>query len=684
MALAWLALAFGRSDAQQSRSGADSTRADSLARFRLAPIEVTVTRAAAQLTRLASAVEVVTREDLGPGRPRLGLDEALAGVPGVVAVNRQNYAQDLTLSIRGFGARSAFGVRGVKILLDGIPQTLPDGQGQLTNVDLDDVERVEVLRGTASSLYGNASGGVVSLWTRGDARPARVAPDARVLVGAYGLTKYRATLEAPLGRGSVSVTGARTATDGFRAHSEAELRRGRLRLGVPLGRTSVTLIAQAADDPNLKDPGALTQAEMDTAPSLANPTSVLRDAGKRVSQHQAGLTVARTLASGGTLTATIFGLRRDLENPTTATYIELARRAYGLRAATTLPLALAARTGTLSAGFDTQWQRDDRVNRNVQRTQVTLDQLEHVSEVGPFVEVMLEPWRPVTLTLGARYDRVSFQAEDRLLTDGDDSGTRVMSAASGSSGLAVELVPGFAPYSSVSTSFQTPTTTELTNRPAAVGGFNPDLRPQTAVNYELGARGQLDRRLRYSIALFRADIRGELIPFEVTAQPGRRFFRNAGSSRQHGVEVSLTAAPLPVLRVGAAYTYSRRRFQDYQTSTAVLDGNDVPGIPRHYVWGVATYRFRGRAWVSMEQKWSSAYYVDDANTVQNGAWWATSVRAGLEIVAAGWRIAPFGGIANLFDERYAASVLVNAQFGRYFEPAPGRNAYVGVEVGAVR
>jgi iron complex outermembrane receptor protein len=168
----------------------DSAHADSLARFTLAPIEVTVTRSESDLTRLPFAVEVVTADQTGTGRPRLGLDEGLVAVPGVLAVNRQDYSLDETLSIRGFGARTAFGVGGLKILLDGIPQTLPDGQGQLTNVDMDDVQRLEVLRGSASSLYGNASGGVISLSTA-DPRPSRIAPDLRILAGAFGLAPVR-------------------------------------------------------------------------------------------------------------------------------------------------------------------------------------------------------------------------------------------------------------------------------------------------------------------------------------------------------------------------------------------------------------------------------------------------------------------------------------------------------------
>jgi iron complex outermembrane receptor protein len=661
----------------------------------LAPIAVSVTRSEAELSRLPFAVQVVTSEGIGSGRTRLGLDEALAGVPGVIAANRQNYSLDQTLSIRGFGSRSAFGVRGLKVLLDGIPQTLPDGQGQLTNVDLDDVQRVEILRGSSSSLYGNASGGVISLTTEGE-RPPRIAPSVRVLSGAYGLLKYHGSVDAPVGPGRIAISGVRTINDGFRAHSNADLRQGRARLALPLGTTTLTGIVQVADDPTIKDPGALTRAEMISNPSLANPLSVTRDAGKDVSQSQAGLIASRRFGGGVTANATVFGLKRMLTNPTNAAYIELRRRAYGARGSAALPVSVGSRTAVLTGGADAQWQRDNRINLNFQRTVLTRDQLERVVEVGPFVQASMDPMRSVTLLLGGRYDRVRFSVDDHFLSDGDDSGMRLMSALSGSAGIATHALPAFGPYFNISTSFESPTTTELANRPTGPGGFNPVLDPQKAVSYEVGVRGRAgtagstetagaNLRIDYSVALYRANIKGELIPYETPGDPNRRFFRNAGSSRHEGVEVG-AGIGAGVFSLRAGYTYSRNRFLEYVvpqlgiTPAIVLNGHDEPGVPRHYVRGVLTFRPAGFGWVALEETAASSFFVDDANATRNNGWASTAVRGGLEIRAAGWSIGPFGGVSNLFDKHYAASVQVNAANGRYFEPSPGRNGYVGVEI----
>ncbi len=292
----------------------DSVRADSARVITLAPVTVTVTRTERELARVPYAVSVVDRDEIQLGRLTDGLDEALAAFAGVMVANRYNYSLDQRLSIRGFGARSAFGVRGIKVLLDGVPQTLPDGQGQLTNVELADVGRIEILRSSSSTLYGNASGGVVSIWT--DQSPiTRLAPTARVTAGAYGFRKWLAGAAVPLGGGRVSVTTSRTITAGFRDHSEADTRRAEARLRQPVGpRTTLTVAAHVADQPTLDNPGALTRVEADTSPAAADPRNVTADAGKAVTQAQVAVSVDHRFGGDARLSATLFGLRRDLEN----------------------------------------------------------------------------------------------------------------------------------------------------------------------------------------------------------------------------------------------------------------------------------------------------------------------------------------------------------------------------------
>jgi iron complex outermembrane receptor protein len=331
----------------------------------------------------------------------------------------------------------------------------------------------------------------------------------------------------------------------------------------------------------------------------------------------------------------------------------------------------------LTVGADLQWQRDDRQNRSPDGIAITRDQFETVRELGPFLQLRARPQQRVSVTVGGRYDAVHFRADDRLLTDGDDSGERTMMALSGTVGVVVDLDVAFAPYANLGTAFETPTTTELANRPDGADGFNPELEPQRATHYEIGTRGRV-ASVSYSLAAYQADVRDGLIPFEIASVPGRTFFRNAGESRHRGLEAGASVTPVPGVRLSSAYSYSNLRFIDFATEDGSFDGNKMPGVPMHFFSGALAIR-QGPFQADLETRATSSFYVNDANTVENDAWWVTDLRAGLTITFAGWRMSPYAGIENLFDQRYVAAVAVNAGFGRYFEPAGGRSFYVGVE-----
>src|SRR6266480_1949342 len=418
--------------------------------YTLAPTTVSVTRAEMPLTQVPLAIHSIDRAQISRAKPTWGLDEALANVPGVYVANRYNFSQDQRISIRGFGARSAFAVRG-------IPQTLPDGQGQLTNLELGEVDHIEVLRGSASALYGNAAGGVISIWTSPH-DVTHINEEARFVAGRFDArsgrswNKWQTTTSARLGgAGTALLTVSRLDYDGERDHSAADNRvlnaRVRLRLG---SAWSLALVTDVGDNPRADNPGSLTRAELqanrDTVPLLNRN----RNAGKVVTQVQSGATLRRPLPDGGEAAVTLFGLTRDLKNPITTTYIDLGRVDYGVRASITYPLSLGTLAHRLTAGFDFQRQRDDRKNFNYLNTpgdsatadtSRSLDQLEHVTEIGPFLQSALALSPGTTITAGLRYDWVRFAVHDRLVTttplNPDDSGDRLMHALSGSLGIAV-------------------------------------------------------------------------------------------------------------------------------------------------------------------------------------------------------------------------------------------------------
>jgi iron complex outermembrane recepter protein len=689
---------------------------DSFKVYTLPPAVVSVSRVALPLSKVPLAVHTVSTTEINRARPTWGLDEALFSVPGVYVANRYNFSVDQRLSIRGFGARSAFAVRGVKVLLDGIPQTLPDGQGQLTNVEFGEADRIEVLRGSSSALFGNASGGVVSISTTPVA-PHTLGQELRVTAGAFdrdnrrNWSKWQSNSRFPVGSGSALVTISRLDYEGERDHTEADLRNFNARLWLPApSGWSLSVMTDVGDQPVANNPGTLTLGELRANRDTAARLNLLRDAGKDVSQVQGGVTLKRAAADGGDLALTLFGLTRDLTNPLPQAYITIDRRAYGVRASAVRPARLGGHRALFTFGVDVQWQRDDRqefsyavpngaltVPDNTPDT-LTRNQLERVREVGPFVQGVLDVTRTVSVTTGLRYDRVTFRVDDRHVTDGaDDSGSRLMDAVSGTVGLTMSPTPSLTAYANVGTSFETPTTTELANGPTGAGGFNPDLEPQTATNFEIGARGIVNGRANWSVALFQASVRDELIPYEVPGATSRRFFRNAGAARHRGLEVGGAVGFARGLQLISSWTYSDFEYTDYQIGSFDLKGRTLPGIPKHAlrVGLRAQPAFARGGWADVDFMYSSGVGVDDtlAAAVPVDGWGVTNVRLGWQGSVGRVRVAPFVALNNVFNKKYVGSVVINATPiqvgpnlvpGRYYEPAPGRNLYLGFTLGAGR
>jgi iron complex outermembrane receptor protein len=690
----------------QVPTASDSARADSAKARTLPEISVTVTRTAEPLDRVPYAVGVLGRGDLQRGQPTIGLDEALSNLPGVVVANRYNFSLDQRISIRGFGSRSNFGVRGIKILLDGVPQTLPDGQSQLTNVEFGNIGRAEVLRGASSSLYGNASGGVVSLQSE-TAAPGPFATRVRIEGGAGtrgddDFYKWQSWSSGRAGNASGTLSVSKFQTDGYRQHSAADIRQ--LNAGVDYtfsGTTIGTLRFSAADDPTAENPGALTLAEYLANPDTAAATNINRRADKDVQQQQLSLGIKHVDSAGNELAVTVFGLLRDLKNPlaapppsglgpTIGTYVTIDRAVGGARVSGSYLLGSGSRAPRLSTGADVQRMRDDRQNLRADRgaptDSVLIDQREKITEFGPFAQIQWSPDSRIFVSGGARYDWVRFDVTDHHLSDGvDNSGARTTSALSGSAGLSWSESEAFVPYANVSTSFETPTTTELVNQPNGAGGFNDQLKPQRAVNYEIGARGRPVPRISYSVALFLGRIRDAIVQQQEVG--GRAFFVNAGKTHNDGAEIGLTVTPATGLTLSGAYTYARYRFADYKivsgTAVDTLDGNRLPGVPEHF-WriGLRTALPRG-LYLDADHTISSSIVADDANAIFVDAWGAgvTNARLGWAGDAGSLNLAPFFGVNNLWDKQYVGSVTPNGAAGRVFEPAPRRVFYAGLEIG---
>jgi iron complex outermembrane receptor protein len=699
LAVLVLFLSLARPAAAQVPTTSDSARRDTTRVTQLPDLNVTVTRTTEPLSRVPFATGVLDKNALQRGQQTVGIDEALSNLPGVVVANRYNFSLDQRISIRGFGSRSNFGVRGLKILVDGVPQTLPDGQSQLTNVDFANIERAEVLRGASSSLYGNASGGAISFQTE-RAAPGPFAQTIRVQAGSGrrngdAFYKWQSWTSARSGSASGTLSVSQFKADGFRQHSAAEVRQLNAGLDYAFSGTTLgTLRLSLADNPEAQNPGALTRTELNANPDSAAGSNILRGADKDVQQQQLSLGLKHFDAAGNEYEVTAFGILRDLSNPLAAppdinpgplagTFVTIDRAAGGLRLSASRRLGASPTAPKLVGGADVQRLRDNRTNAvssaGARTDQLFLDQQEKVTELGPFAQLQWSPREELLLSTGARYDWVRFSVADRYLGDGvDDSGARTMSSLSANVGASWSFGDAFVPYVNLSTAFETPTTTELANQPDGSGGFNPELGPQRAVNYEVGARGQPVPGVSYSVALFLGRIRDAIV--QVGEIGGRAFFGNTGRTHNDGAEVGLTVTPVAGLSLSGAYTYAHYRF-----ASGTFDGNRLPGVPDHY-WRLGLRTALPRDFfLDADHTLSSSLAADDANTpglvVDSYGAGVTNARVGWQGSIGGLELSPFLGVNNLWDRRYVASVTLNGIGGRVFEPAPRRVIYFGGEIG---
>lgn len=676
--------------------GAAALKAQDTTVTRLEPVVVEVGRGAGRsVLELPFAVTVQTPDSTRPGQRHLSLDETLWLIPGLTVSNRNNPSQDPRISIRGFGARSAFGVRGIRVLRDGIPLTLPDGQTPVDYLDLESVGRVEVMRGSASSLYGNAGGGVVDLRTS-EPLPVPISGAGRFWSGAFRSRRLVAKSSGSTNGFGYQANATRTQSDGYRDYSHQRVNNGFARLSYDNDNGSYGLEWLGLNTPTAESPGALTRAQFETNPRLADPLSVRKGARKAVRQSQFGLTARRAVARGE-LEASGYVGTRALDNPLSFAIVDVDRNTSGGNLRGTFPFSALGTDHRVTLGAELQYQNDWRRNftncndipapttptatcptLGVERGSVTLNQREIVSSLGSYLRDELDLGDRYRLTASARADAVRFRVKDKLIsgTNPDDSGERRLSAVSPMAGLLARLSDSHSAYANVSTAFETPTATELGNQPDGAAGINQDLKPQRSLTYEVGLKGVGRSGLQYNAALFSTRVNDELIPFDIPGGGGRRYFRNAGRTSRRGAELGV-GVELGDLELGGAYTFANYRFVDFAVGTAQYGGNRIPGIPKQTFQATATLHNPFASLVT-EATMSDRMFVDDANTESAPGYAIVNARIVSSALWRGSGAEVTFGAQNLLNRRYISSVSVNASGGKFYEPGSQRSVYVGI------
>ena len=652
-------------------------------------VEVRASRMGQTLANVAGAVSIVDEQDIQLGRQQFALDESLNRVPGMFSQNRYNFAQDLRISLRGFGARANFGIRGIRMFVDGIPSTVTDGQSVIDDVELGAIERVEVIRGPSSSLYGSSSGGVISLYTE-SGTPDPYA-EARLTVGEFDQQKYHIKTGGEVDRLNYFLSASHLSYEGFRDHSELRQTTFNSKFTYDINDNSdLQVVFNAMDSPTREDSGALSLADVAVDREQAQARNLSSNAGEEIDQQKLGFTYNYNLDNRHEITLRNYYIWRDFE-----TFLPIGshipfvaddgvtgfdRFFFGGGAQYTFTGELFGRPNQVSIGVDVDSQTDDRqryINNAGVKGALTFDQEEQAEAIGVYIRNIFALTDTLQLTVGGRYDSVELEVDDAFLANGNQSSKIDFDEFNPTVGLNWNAWGNMNLFANYATSFETPTFTELAN-PARdlnvnLGGF-ANVTAQTSDSFEFGMRGALTPRINVDVAYFTMQVDDEVT--NVTNVGNRSFFENADTDRQ-GVEAAAIINVFDGLRLTTAYTWSDFEFDKFMTSPATV-GNELPGIPEHQFYAELAYTHATGFYAAWDVIHVGKFYADNANTLAAGDHTVSNLRVGHEITVGQTRFGPYIGVNNLFDEEYFANVRLNAFGGRAFEPAPDINVYGGI------
>jgi iron complex outermembrane recepter protein len=675
------------------------------ARAVLQPVVVTATRSEASPFDVPASITRIGGDELRAGRAQVNISEGLGAVPGLLARDRQNYAQDVQISVRGFGARASFGIRGVRLYVDDIPATLPDGQGQITHVEIGTVGRIEVLRGPFSALYGNSSGGVISVYSEAPSGPPRL--DASVGFGSDGLRRVAAAASGSTGAIGYTLGASRFETDGYRRHSATERRLGNARLNFKLGAdTQLTLIANSVELPEAQDPLGLTRAQWRADPRGVDPGALNFDTRKTMKQAQGGLVLEHGVNAANTLRLMVYrGHRTTLQFQS----IPVATQANALHPGGVIDLVRdyqgadlrwhwKSGTASVIAGLAADELSEHRVGtQNFIGTTLGVqgalrrDERNRVSNADPYLQAEWRPTPAWLLSAGVRRSRVDFRSTDAYITptNPDDSGAARHAATLPVLGVSYAVDEKLRLYATAGRGFETPTLNELAYRPSGATGLNFGLQASLSRSVEAGLKARPWAGGEVTLALFDTRTKDEIVT--QTNVGGRATFQNAGATRRRGLEASGSFQLTPRLQAQVAAAWLDARYRDgFLTCTAtpcaaaatpVAAGNRMPGIARTSVHAALNWQPGGGWRAGLEARALGKVHVNDLNSDAAPGYATLAAHAGYQLSIGRWDLGALLRVDNLADRRYAGSVIVNDGNGRFFEPAPGRTWLASVNAG---
>lgn len=664
--------------------------------YTLEPIAVTGSYVPMPTFDTPASVDVVKREQINDGQAGVNLSEALARVPGVVVQNRQNYAQDLQVSTRGYGSRAAFGIRGIKLLSDGIPASTPDGQGQAASLNLDVADRIEVLRGPASAIYGSNAGGVIQMFSRDGSGPATIG--AGTLFGSDGFVKNHLYGQGGSDKAGFVLDASRVDTDGYRDHSAARRDQTFAKVHVrPDDESRLAFVFSSLEQNGTQDPLGQSWDAYKNDPRSVSSRAEEYNTRKSIHHQQVGMNYERSFDSG-TLQFNVYTGQRSViqylsipkgtpANERGGGVVDFDREFHGGTLRWMQPVAAAPGSLTLTIGVDYDKSRDDRrgyqnYSDNILgvKGELRRDEIDTATSLDPYVQAHweLDRW---TFDAGVRHSSMEMDVKDHYLSNGDSSGSKKYQGTTPTLSAMYAFTPALHGYVSIGKAFETPTQAEMAYAPGATETFNFGLKPATSIQYELGLKARLAEHSNLNLAVFEIHTDDEIVV--AGSSSGRTSYDNAGKTLRRGLEVGLQSQLSAHFELNLAFTHLDATYDEdiNKGSSQIESGNRLPGVPRDNLFGELVWRPVGGVSTAVEAQYRSQVYVEDSNEQKTApAYTVFNWRIRTEQKLDNFTLYQLIRLENLLDRQYVGSVIVGDSNGRYYEAAPGRSWYAGAGI----
>jgi len=672
-----------------------------------APVVVTATRVEQNSFDLPVAIDVVESKDIQNGQLQMTLSESLIRVPGITAQNRTQSAQDPQISSRGFGSRSSFGVRGVRVYVDGIPLTMPDGQGQPGVVDLSAIKSIEVMRGPFSALYGNSSGGVIQMLTKDAPKTPEVG--ATVMFGSYDTKRQIIDAAGTAENIEYLLNVSNFETNGYRDHSASDKKQATAKFKINISEdTKLTALVNWFEQ-KAQDPGGLKRIASTNEPSaFSDPKGVSKqslDANTRVSRShtQAGFNLEHAFNENNTIHLVSYvGTRENLQYlglasspPVNANgrASQISRDFWGSDLRWDNKGSIFARPYNISFGLTYGKMNDDRLDINADNgvkrptsnaRYLNRDEENISTNFDQYLQGKLSVLDNLDIHAGVRHSKVKLEVNDKFITglgnNGNNSGSVEYQKTTPVIGTVWKLTPTLNLYANYGKGFETPTFIEAAYNSTLTGATpNLSLKPSESRNFELGAKTFLSSNSQANLNIFHITTDNELVVS--ASDSGRSVYSNANKTKRTGAEISVDSQLSNNISTYISYSLLNAKFDSAFTSAngIIKSGDRIAGTYKNQIYGEIAWQYQPLGFsTALEGRHNSKVYVNDTNTDAAPSYTIFNIRAGFEQNLANWRLTEYLRVENITDKDYIGSVRVNDSNLRFFEPAAGRNYLLGL------